>query len=176
MLDYPLVFVRKIEILPIPEVVDYWSEEAAKARLDRIRRSEDRALDRQLELHGINRTPEIALAYQSEALQSYVRALKSYEGQDVASDELAPQLEPDKYFKWAYPLPGGGLFVSLSEAESDSEERICQVMFHGKGPNLGSAGGPTLQRLGPVAAIHYEGRLLAPGGEDPEKERTDHSS
>jgi hypothetical protein len=40
---------------------------------------------------------------------------------------------------------------------------VAEVQIHCKGPNLGSAGGPTLQRLGAIARLRYEG-LLAGGG------------
>lgn len=176
MLDYPLVSVQKIEILPIPETMDYWSEEAARARLNRVQLSDDPSIDRQTELHGINRTPEIASAYGSETVQDYLCTLKSYAGQEVRPDTLSPQLEADGYFRWAYRIPGTQLFISLSEAEPDEEARICRVVFHCKGPNFGSAGGPTLQEMGAVAAIHYEGRFSWRGRPDPEKEVTDHSA
>jgi hypothetical protein len=162
MQDYPMVFVLRVDILPIPEVLDYWSEEAAAARLTRAQPGENRLPGQPWELVGINRTPEVASAYASEAVQNYLRALESHEGQEVAPDKLAPPLKPDGYFRWAHPIPGSGLYVSLSEAEPDSAGRICQVVFHCKGPNLGSAGGPTLQALGPVAAIQYQGRFLWP--------------
>lgn len=176
MQDYPLVFVQRVDVLPIPEVMDYWSEEAARARLIRAQSSEDESLKQPGELTGINRTPEVALAYESETVQDYFHTLKSYAGQEVAPDRLAPQLEPDGYFRRAYRIPGTQLYLSFAEAEPEGGARICRVVFHGKGPNFGSAGGPTLQELGAVAAIHYEGRLLTPGRPDPEKERTDDSA
>ncbi len=161
MQDYPAVLVLRVDVLPIPEELDYWSEEAAAARLTRVREGEDRLREN---LVGINRTPEIASAYESEAVQKYLRALESYQGQEVAPDKLALPLKPDGYFRWAHPIPASGLYISLAEAEPDSAGRICQVVFHCKGPNLGSGGGPTLQALGPVAAIHYQGRFLWPTG------------
>lgn len=35
-------------------------------------------------------------------------------------------------------------------------------MWYCKGPNLGSAGGPTLQPLAALASIHYAGRYEEP--------------
>lgn len=157
MLDYPLVFVRRVEILPIPEAMDFWSEEAAMARLERWR---DKPPDQEMLLEGINRTPEVASAYQ--ALQSYFYVLKERQDQEVSPKELAPPLEPHRDFRWAHPIPGTRLYVALSEKETQGDERVCEVVLYGQGANFGSAGGPTLQAFGAVAAIHYEGRLVGP--------------
>lgn len=159
ILDYPLVFVRKVEILSIPEVMDFWSEAAMKARLARGPLPKD---NQELLVEGINRTPEVAAAY--ESLQNYFRSLEGHQGQEVPPTELVPPLEPHQSFKWAYHIPGFELYIALSEAETAEAERICEVVIYGQGPNLGSAGGPTLQAFGAVAAIHYEGRLLGTHG------------
>lgn len=160
MQDYPLVLIEKIEILPVPEVIDYWSEEAAKRQMDRPTIISAGGPDAPLALEGINRTPEVAFAFESQAVQTYLQNLKGYEGLEVNPDELAPHLEADGYFKWAHRIPGTQMYMSLSEAEPEKGTGICQLVFHGKGPNFGSAGGPTLRPFGPVAAIHYEGRLV----------------
>ena len=165
MLDYPLVLVRRVEILPIPEVMDYWSEEAARARLTRGEATLGKLPSEQVPLAGINRTPEVASAYQSQAVRRYFRTLESLIGQEVAPARLAPELERDKYFKGAYSLPGTHLYISLDEGEPEDEVRVCRVVFLGQGPNLGSAGGPTLQQFGAVAAVYYEGRLMGQGGQ-----------
>ena len=164
MQDYPRVLVRRVEMLSLPEVIDYWSDEAAMESLKRRRTSNDDPSDQGTLTTGINRTPETAEAYQSQVVRTYLRTLAGHEGQEIAPEKLAPGLEPDRYFRWAYPIPGTRLYIALSEAESEGEERVCQVTLHGKGPNLGSAGGPTLQPFGAVASIYYKGRLMAPKG------------
>jgi hypothetical protein len=156
--DYPLVFVKEVEVLPVPEVLDSASEEAATAWM---RIAND--LSQQHPVRpGINRTPDVAAAY--EKLQDYFRALVSHKGQTIAPDSLNPPFTPDRYFRWAYPIPETDLFASLRDQETTASERTCEVEIHGRGPNLGSAGGPTLQPFGPVARIVYEGRLVGPCG------------
>ena len=164
MLDYPLVSVRSIEVLPIPEVMDYWSDEAARAAMTRDQLRDDIHPEGQMELRGINRTQEVAVAYQSAAMQNYFRTLQIHQGQDVPPTRLSPQLAPDGYFRRAFPIPGTQLYVSLSEGEPEGDERVCRVVLYAKGPNLGSAGGPTLQELGVAATIRYVGRLIQPEG------------
>jgi hypothetical protein len=158
ILDFPLVFVKDVEVLAVPEVVDSASEEAARAW---IRQANNPANPRETR-PGINRTPEVAVAY--EKLQDYFRSLVTYKGQTVAPDKLNPLFAPDRYFRWAYPIPGTDLFVSLRNQETTASDRTCEVEIHGRGPNLGSAGGPTLQPFGPVARITYEGHLVGPCG------------
>ncbi len=160
--DYPLVFVHRVERLPIPEFLDRWSADAAELQLRLREQRQD--LHSHLSL-GVNRTPEFAAAYQSEGVQEYLRHLESYQGLEVAPSELAPHLTPHRWFRWAYPIPGTRLFLSMSESEPQGGERICRIVFHGEGANLGSAGGPTLQEYGPVASIRYEGRMMEIEGE-----------
>lgn len=158
MLDYPLVLVRKVEVHPVSEVIDYLSEEAQQARIAREDVGAHEFSDKNLRIHGINRTPEIAAACESEPLQKYLEGLKSQEGKVLPPHELLPRLQPDKYFKGAYPLAGTKLYLTLSEAVPRQVGRISQVMYCCKGPSLGSAGGHTLQHLAALASIHYEGR------------------
>lgn len=165
MLDYPLVFVRMVEVLAVPEVMDTWSEEAIRAILAQAKDSlvRQQTLQDAMARSGINRTEEVALACQSEAVQRYFLTLASHSGQELPPTELTPSLEPDRVFKWAYPIPGTQLYLALSEAEPQEEETVCEVAIYGRGPNLGSAGGPTLAKNGAIAAIYYEGRLLGIG-------------
>lgn len=158
MQDYPLILVRRVERLPLPEFMDHFSAEAAQLQLQLYR--EERQDPNRLWSAGINRTPEIAAAYESEEVQKYLRFLESHQGQEVAPDELAPQSTSHAYFKGTYPIPDTRILLSLLEGEPEGAERICSVMFLGEGPNLGSAGGPTLQLYGAVANVRYEGRLM----------------
>jgi hypothetical protein len=162
MLDYPLVLVRRVERLPIPEVMDFWSDQAQRRRLDRSQLPPDQPSVGELLLGGVNRTPEVAAAFESGHIQSYLHALEGLQGQEVSPRQLVPPLEADTYFRWAYPIPGTQLFASLAEAEPQAAERVCEVVLHGRGPNFGSAGGPSLQPFGAVARIHYEGHLVGP--------------
>jgi hypothetical protein len=159
LLDYPKVLVHKVEIHRVAEVIDWLSEEASKVRLASRDTLDDELAERKFSLQGINRTPEIAAAYESKPVQNYFGTLLSLEGKIVSPRELLPKLEPDKTFKHAYPLPGTKLYLVLSEAAPQQEERIAQVAAYSMGPNLGSAGGPTLQHLAALASIYYEGRL-----------------
>lgn len=159
MLDYPLILVRNVEIHPVSEVIDYFSEEALRARIHRGRALDDQSSVTDLSLQGINRTPEIAAVYESEPVQKYFQLLQNQQGKLLPPHELLPKLKPDKYFKQAYPLPGTKLYLVLSEDASHGVERTCRVVYCCEGPNLGSAGGPTLQHLAALASIYYEGRI-----------------
>jgi hypothetical protein len=158
MLDYPFVFVRKVEVHPVSEVLDYLSPEASEAKIACERAFGGELPETKLSLQGINRTPELAAAYESEPVQKYFQAIKIQEGTVIRSRDLLPQLEPDRYFKGAYPLPGTRLYLTLSEADPRQGHGVSQVICCCKGPNLGSAGGPTLLHLAALASIHYDGR------------------
>jgi len=160
MLDYPLVLVHKVEVHPVSEVIDLFSEEAQKVGAARGHTLDNESPEKKFSLQGINRTPEIAAAYESEPVKRYFQALQSQQGKLLPPRELLPGLKPDKFFKWAYPLPGTKLYLTLSDATPRQAERVCQVMCCSRGPNLGSAGGPTLQHLAALASIHYERRHI----------------
>lgn len=157
MLDYPFVLVRKVEVHPLAEVMDDSSEDALQAMTRPERAPDADLLDQHPRHRGINRTPEIAAARELRPLRDYLDALRNQEGKVLSPRELLPILEPDKYFRWAYPLPETRLYLGLSE-EGRGAERICHVLWYCKGPNLGSAGGPTLQPLTALASIYYTGR------------------
>ena len=108
-------------------------------------------------------TPVIADACETDEVRAYFRQLEGLVGKDVAPDELLPPLRPHGCFGWAYPLAGSGIYLALEDTEPESVgQRITQVMTYCDGPNLGSAGGPTLQPLGAVAQLHYLGLLASP--------------
>jgi hypothetical protein len=57
------------------------------------------------------------------------------------------------------------IWLALTEAEQCAESRrTAEVQALCQGPNLGSAGGPTLLHLGAIALIHYQGLLCVPTG------------
>jgi hypothetical protein len=81
-------------------------------------------------------------------------------GQEVAPRQPLPPLKPSGRFNWAYPVANTGIYLSLTDSAAQSEEkRTAEVRVHCDGPNLGSAGGPTLQPLGAIALLHYRGLL-----------------
>jgi hypothetical protein len=78
----------------------------------------------------------------------------------IEEQPLLPPMPADGYFKWAYPVPGTGIYLSMSEAEAnDEQQRVAEIEAHCKGPSMGSAGGATLQPLGAVARFSYHGLL-----------------
>ena len=158
--DYPRVRVLAFERLPIPEAVDQMSAMALQRR--HLRRGIEPDSLRKPREDGINMTPVIADACETDEVLAYFRQLEGLVGQDVAPVELLPSWRPHGCFGWAYPLAGSGIYLALEDTEPESVgQRIAQVMMYCDGPNLGSAGGPTLQPLGAVAELHYLG-LLAP--------------
>jgi hypothetical protein len=157
-LDYPRVRVIGFEVLPIPEAIDTFSAEAARRRLSRMRAAMGDPSN--LLAGGINMTPEIERACSTKDAQDYFARLASLVGQEVNPRVLLPSFPADGYFKWAYPVPSTEIYLSLSEAEASVRlERVAEVEAHCRGPNMGSAGGPTLQPLGAVARLKYEGVL-----------------
>ena len=163
ILDYPRVRILEFERLPIPEAVDSFSEAAAKKRLARwrARQAEPDALP-SLREDGINMTPVIAQACERSEVQDYFARLAAMRGREVVPKELLPPFPPDGIFKRAYPVADTGLYLSLSESETSTEaERVTDVEVFCDGPNMGSAGGPTLQSLGAVARLRYEGLLVS---------------
>ncbi len=165
ILDYPRVRVMDFERLPIPEAVDSWSEAAAEKRLARLRaeRLDPDATpgSRQEGLHrrdGINMTPVIARACNTSEVEGYFARLAALCGREVAPQDLLPPFAAHGHFKWAHPVAETGIYLSLSDSETPAEDaRVAEVQVHCDGPNLGSAGGPTLQPLGVIARLCYEG-------------------
>jgi hypothetical protein len=163
ILDYPRVRILEFERLPIPEAIDSMSGAAAEKRLARwrARQAEPDALP-SLREDGINMTPVIAQACERSEVQDYFARLAAMRGREVAPQELLPPFPPDGIFKRAYPVTDTGLYLSLSESETSTEaERVADVEVFCDVPNMGSAGGPTLQSLGAVARLRYEGLLVS---------------
>ncbi|MCI0739355.1 MAG: hypothetical protein L0Y72_09950 [Gemmataceae bacterium] len=156
---YPRVLVLAFERLPIPEAVDRFSEAAAEKWLARKRREGlegKRAGD-----EGINRTPEIASACARPEVREYLERLARLDGQTVNPAQLKPPFKPSARFKWAHPIPETQLYLSLTEGKSAAEsEGVAEVEVYCNGPNLESAGGPTLQALGSIGRLRYQGLLL----------------
>ena len=74
--------------------------------------------------------------------------LEYLRGRDVAPQELLPPFPADGIFKRAYPVADTGLYLCVSDAETaDADARLAEVEVLCDGPNMGSAGGPTLQIL-----------------------------
>jgi hypothetical protein len=163
ILDYPRVRILGFERLPVPEAVDSISGAAAEKRMARWRaeRSEPDALP-SLRDGGINMTPVIARACDTQEVQDYFARLTALQGRNVAPQELLPPFAAHGRFKWAYPVADTGIYLSFSESETSTETaRVADVEVHCDGPNMGSAGGPTLQLLGAVARLRYEGLLVS---------------
>lgn len=162
ILDYPRIRVLSFERLPLPEAVDTMSDAAAAKWLARRRKADadDLSAHRQ---DGINMTPEIDQACSSPSVADFLQRLSRVVGKTLKPKRLLPTLPAHGMFKWAYPIPGTGLYLSLGEAEDPSPDKTAaEVQIHCKGPNFGSAGGPTMQLLGPIARLAYQG-LLADG-------------
>ncbi len=136
---------------------------AAEKRLARWRaeRSEPDALPR-LRDDGINMTPVIARVCDTSQVQDYLGRLAAVQGREVAPQELLPPFPADGIFKRAYPVADTGIYLCLSDSETSTDAaRVAEVQVYCDGPNMGSAGGPTLQSLGAVARLRYEGLLVS---------------
>jgi hypothetical protein len=158
--DYPLVRVVAFERLPIPEAVDEMSEAAAERWLAR-RRIAPESVDLRRD-GGINMTPAIAEACNRPDVQAYFEQLARLVNQEIEPRTLRPPWPRYRMFRGAHRLNDTGLCLALEDAEPTPEgERVCQVQIYCDGPNMGSAGGPTLQQLGPIAQIRYLGILMS---------------
>jgi hypothetical protein len=157
--DYPTVRVLGFERLPIPEAVDEMSPAAAERRLARDREAPLRPGD--YRRGGINMTPEIERACNTKQLQDYFTYLATLVGSEVVPEKLAPPFTVDPYFRRAYPVPESGIYLSLDASESEeAREQRVEIAVYCEGPNFGSAGGPTLQHLGAVGILRYEGLFV----------------
>jgi len=163
ILDYPRVRILEFERLPIPEAVDSFSGAAAEKRLARWRARQAGPDDLpSLRDDGINMTPVIAQVCERSEVQDYFLRLAAMRGREVAPVELLPPFPADGIFKRAYPVADTGIYLCLSDAEpADVDARVAEIEVLCDGPNMGSAGGPTLQSLGAVARLQYEGLLVS---------------
>lgn len=171
---YPAVRILDFERLPIPEAIDTMSSVASVLQADARRAGRPDAMEL-----GVNRTPEIAEACGQERVQIYLESLSRLVGTEVDPRCLNPPWEADGYFKFAHRLDmpppreewsrGDRLFLAVSEPYDDDDdatspsegERFAHVVVYGDGINFGSAGGPTLLRLGVIARIRYRGLLAS---------------
>jgi hypothetical protein len=159
--DYPAIKVTGFEQLPIPEAIDDMSAAAAERRLLAMRNVP--GTQNIPRAGGINLTPAIERACNKTLAQEYLLQLKSLVGMEVSPQALLPRIPPDRLFRRAYPIDDTGIYISVDDSKpNEAGERHAEVGVYCEGPNLGSAGGPTLQRLGAIAIVRYEG-LLAEG-------------
>jgi hypothetical protein len=159
--DYPKVRILSFERLPIPEAIDDMSDAAAQKSLEWHR---SHPTDTDWSRRGINLTPEIDRACRTSQVQEYLGQLESFVGREMEPSKLLPQLPVDRVFKAAYPVGDTPIFLSLTEGERTTEgKRTAEVQALCRGPSLGSAGGPTLMHLGPIARLTYEGLLMTAG-------------
>lgn len=105
-------------------------------------------------------------------LDGYFSMLESLVGKEVPTKEALPERE-DGHFRWVFYIPETVYNLSFDEHDSkwaeqgeqripfrtDDGKRIAKIVILGEGPNLGSAGGPTLQSVAEVGKITYEGIL-----------------
>ena len=163
ILDYPRVRILGFERLPIPEAIDSMSGAAAEKRLSRSRAERfNPDAPPGFREDGINMTPLIARACETSEVQEYLGRLAALQGREVAPQELLPSLPAHGRFKRAYPVPDTGIYLLLSDSETSTDAaRVAEVQVYCDGPNMGSAGGPTLQSLGAVARLRYEGLLAS---------------
>ena len=105
-------------------------------------------------------TPVIAEVCERPEVKDYFARLAAMRGREVAPQELLPPFPAHGRFKWAHPVADTGIYLSISDADAQADAtRLAEVVVFCDGPNMGSAGGPTLQELGPVARLRYEGLL-----------------
>jgi len=116
----------------------------------------------------INHAPAMrALLEQNAPLREYLEGLQQMAGQEVPTREVFPKWQQQHYFPSVFQVPSGfgvpnadRFLLRFSEDEqSATEYRVAEVGIWGDGPNMGSAGGPTIQRILPIGVLDYEGRV-----------------
>jgi hypothetical protein len=142
MLDFPRVVVKSFEVRPIPEALDDFSIDAFRSAV-----------------RSINLTP--AIAEVTERLGAYLVELESRVGMEVETKSLMPPYDRLEAFGVVYKVHDAPLYLGFGQ-DKDTADAICHLQILGTGPNLGSAGGPTLQVYGNLATLGYEGRLEGP--------------
>jgi len=103
---------------------------------------------------------------QKHEVLDYLQSLQDRVGQTLKPTELLPPWKANGYFKYAYPVPGtteyfGQYFFAFDDAMpfQEREEGICYLTVLERGPNFGSAGGPTLITTGIIATFYYTPKL-----------------
>lgn len=107
-----------------------------------------------------------ALLEQNGQLKEYLDSLKQKTGQEVPTKEIFPQWQ-QHHFPSVFKVPSGfgvpnsdKFLIRLSENEERATEyRVAEVGIWGNGPNMGSAGGPSIQRILSIGTLSYEGRV-----------------
>ncbi|MBI5066362.1 hypothetical protein HZA97_09085 [Candidatus Woesearchaeota archaeon] len=96
-----------------------------------------------------------------DKVNTYLSRLESLVGKEVPSSEVLPKFKNDSYFKFAFEIPETPYLLSVHDEkeQTSDKERIAIVHIYGEGPNLGSAGGPTIGSLAQVARITYQGKF-----------------
>jgi hypothetical protein len=159
--DYPAIKLTGFERLPVPEAIDDMSAAAAEKRVSAMRNAP--TTHNAFLTGGINMTPAIERACSKPLTEEYLSQLEALVGQELRPQALLPGIPPDRVFRRVYPVEDTGIYISVDDSgPNDAGERHAEVGVYCEGPNLGSAGGPTLQRLGAIAILRYEG-LLADG-------------
>jgi len=94
------------------------------------------------------------------SLNPYLDSLEGFVGKEVLRSELLPQFPRDRYFRYSFGIPNTAYQLMFSEkGKTPAGLRIAELHLMGKGPNLGSAGGPTIRSLAQVGKLGYEGRV-----------------
>lgn len=169
--DYPTVQVLDFERLPLPEAIDTQSAAAGRLQTQALRLGKA-----DLDI-GVNVTPQIAVACAQDRVQDFLDRLAALVGTKIDPRELHPSWDAHGYFRFAYPLTERSveerseqrirLYLAVAEPDPDDDDacatsdgsRFAHVTVYGDGINFGSAGGPTLQRLGIIARFRYRGLL-----------------
>jgi len=155
-MDYPQITVLEV-VIPeggfIPDKGGWFENiEGGKERAEEAKKKNTELLSQLFKQNEVN---------------LYLRQLRQLERTTVAPASLKPLLKADGYFKWAYPIAKGSDLIGNDEfwgqyylGLQDSKLGVCEIVLWQTGPNMGSAGGPTLSLLGTIATIKYSGKLV----------------
>ncbi|MEX0783542.1 MAG: hypothetical protein WD557_12905 [Dehalococcoidia bacterium] len=144
IMHYPRVRILTADRLPLPEVLDEYSDEAL------ARRAVPGRTD------PLNRTEELARAVARWDVSAWLESVEATAGQDLRPAELLADW-PEGRFEWTRALAGTPFSVGFIEGEPSGKDRRCTFDVLLPGPSLGSAGGPTLVHVGSLARLTYRG-------------------
>lgn len=162
---------------PYPETQEYRRQ--AEAYPEAHNRPGTIRVDEGRYMRHYNHAPAVrALLEQNDPLRRYLLSLQDAEGLIVATSNLFPDWEPD-FAPGTYRIPSEsddalsgrsrgrgrsrghrGYLLGIDEGQDQvTTSRVAEVGIWTDGPNMGSAGGPTIERVLTIAHINYEGRI-----------------
>ncbi len=148
VMDYPRIRLLRVDQLGLPEILDYYSDEALRRQVG----GESGA--------AVIRTQELADALSRPDVRAWLESLGAL-GATVIEPAALLGTWPAGRFKTIRELTGTTFSIGVSDEPFSGDQRSCSLNVLLPGPSLGSAGGPTLAHVGSLARITYVGLVAS---------------